>query len=175
MIGLQKKVLIAKAVHFSPVLFVVYLFRAHWYLAVICFPGLERLQIEPNPLYQPQSSSQPRGSALPSGQLRSSVMGEGGTEEPSPHTEPISFNQFEGNGEGEALCEHSAGMPPCAHKSTEHTCGHGHGINGQGKVQPHYTGESPECLSHHHVDTLVSDDAIKNNVALVIVFFFVLT
>ncbi|XP_056337174.1 sentrin-specific protease 6 isoform X1 [Danio aesculapii] len=29
---------------------------AHWYLAVICFPGLESAQVEPNPLYQPQTA-----------------------------------------------------------------------------------------------------------------------
>ncbi|XP_039527472.1 sentrin-specific protease 6 isoform X2 [Pimephales promelas] len=28
---------------------------AHWYLAVICFPGLEKAHVEPNPLYQPQA------------------------------------------------------------------------------------------------------------------------
>ncbi|XP_067272841.1 sentrin-specific protease 6 isoform X2 [Pseudorasbora parva] len=28
---------------------------AHWYLAVICFPGLEKAHYEPNPLYQPQA------------------------------------------------------------------------------------------------------------------------
>lgn len=28
---------------------------AHWYLAVICFPGLEGLVLEPNPLFQEQS------------------------------------------------------------------------------------------------------------------------
>lgn len=39
---------------------------AHWYLAVICFPGLESPQVEPNPLYQPQtavSSSPPTDGA----------------------------------------------------------------------------------------------------------------
>ncbi|XP_036438246.1 sentrin-specific protease 6 isoform X1 [Colossoma macropomum] len=108
---------------------------AHWYLAVICFPGLERVQVEPNPLYQAQPPSQPRGNAPPSAQLGSSVMRDGGLEEPSPHTEPISFNQFEVNAE-EALCEQPASMPPCAHKP-EHSCAHG--MNGQVKVQPHYT------------------------------------
>ncbi|TRY59152.1 hypothetical protein DNTS_032401 [Danionella cerebrum] len=34
---------------------------AHWYLAVICFPGLECPQLEPNPLYQPQTSLQSAG------------------------------------------------------------------------------------------------------------------
>ncbi|XP_067239647.1 sentrin-specific protease 6 isoform X1 [Chanodichthys erythropterus] len=28
---------------------------AHWYLAIICFPGLEKAHVEPNPLYQPQA------------------------------------------------------------------------------------------------------------------------
>ncbi|XP_026147428.1 sentrin-specific protease 6-like isoform X2 [Carassius auratus] len=28
---------------------------AHWYLAIICFPGLEKAHVEPNPLYQPQT------------------------------------------------------------------------------------------------------------------------
>lgn len=28
---------------------------AHWYLAIICFPGLEKAHYEPNPLYQPQA------------------------------------------------------------------------------------------------------------------------
>ncbi|XP_059369297.1 sentrin-specific protease 6-like isoform X2 [Carassius carassius] len=31
---------------------------AHWYLAIICFPGLEMAHVEPNPLYQPQTQAQ---------------------------------------------------------------------------------------------------------------------
>uniref|UniRef100_A0A8C1L250 SUMO specific peptidase 6a n=1 Tax=Cyprinus carpio TaxID=7962 RepID=A0A8C1L250_CYPCA len=30
---------------------------AHWYLAIICFPGLEKAHVEPNPLYQPQTQA----------------------------------------------------------------------------------------------------------------------
>lgn len=30
---------------------------AHWYLAIICFPGLEKARVEPNPLYQPQTQA----------------------------------------------------------------------------------------------------------------------
>uniref|UniRef100_A0A8B9LD28 Sentrin-specific protease 6 n=1 Tax=Astyanax mexicanus TaxID=7994 RepID=A0A8B9LD28_ASTMX len=113
---------------------------AHWYLAVICFPGLDGIQVEPNPLYQAQPSSHSRTSVPSSAQLGNSFMAEGGLEEPSPHTEPISFSKFELNAEGEALSEHSesqANLPPCAHRPSELTCGPGHGINGQ--VQPHYT------------------------------------
>ncbi|XP_072534750.1 sentrin-specific protease 6 isoform X2 [Salminus brasiliensis] len=115
---------------------------AHWYLAVICFPGLDGVHTEPNPLYQPSPSSHSRGNAPSSAQLGTSVMSEGGLEEPSPHTEPISFNKFEVNAVGDALCEHPvshASKPPCAHRQSEHTCAQGHGINGQVKVQPHYT------------------------------------
>ncbi|KAI4888437.1 hypothetical protein NFI96_012616 [Prochilodus magdalenae] len=109
---------------------------AHWYLAVICFPGLEAAQMEPNPLYQPPPPSQPRGNASSSAPLGNTILEEGGLDEPSPHTEPISFNQFEVNTEGEALCEHPASMPPCSHKPTEHCA---LTINGQVKTQPHYT------------------------------------
>ncbi|XP_051510665.1 sentrin-specific protease 6 isoform X3 [Myxocyprinus asiaticus] len=31
---------------------------AHWYLAIICFPGLEGVHMEPNPLYQPATQTQ---------------------------------------------------------------------------------------------------------------------
>ncbi|XP_016398112.1 sentrin-specific protease 6 isoform X3 [Sinocyclocheilus rhinocerous] len=30
---------------------------AHWYLAIICFPGLEKAHVELNPLYQPQTQA----------------------------------------------------------------------------------------------------------------------
>ncbi|XP_066532913.1 sentrin-specific protease 6 isoform X2 [Hoplias malabaricus] len=112
---------------------------AHWYLAVICFPGLEGMHVEPNPEFQPHPPSQPRGSAPPTAQLGSTVMREGSLEEPSPHTEPLSFNQFEVNEEGESLCEHLVSMPPCVHNPTDHSCAHGQGVNGHVKVQPQYT------------------------------------
>ncbi|XP_050960447.1 sentrin-specific protease 6 isoform X3 [Labeo rohita] len=48
---------------------------AHWYLAIICFPGLEKPHVEPNPLYQPQTQAQ-------STAVSSSPPADGGSEEP---------------------------------------------------------------------------------------------
>lgn len=109
--------------------------RAHWYLAVICFPGLEGSCVEPNPHYQPQSQAQ---ASSPS-ELGSSVLSEGGIEEPSPHTEPISFNPEEVNTEAEGQDVSHSGMPACPHRPPEHSCALSQRVNGQ--VQSHYTGE----------------------------------
>ncbi|XP_026881859.1 sentrin-specific protease 6 isoform X3 [Electrophorus electricus] len=113
---------------------------AHWYLAVICFPGLEGVHLEDNPLYQPQLQS--RGSTPASAQLGTSGMVEGGLEEPSPHTEPLSFSQTDLGAEGERLCEPRtchANMSSCPHQPPEHPCPHSHELNGEVKVQSHYT------------------------------------
>lgn len=111
--------------------------RAHWYLAVICFPGLEGPCIEPNPLYQPQTQSQAQASS-PS-ELGSSVLSEGGIEEPSPHTEPLSFNPEEVSTEAEVQDVSHSSMPSCPHRPPEHSCTPSQRVNGQ--VQSHYTGE----------------------------------
>ncbi|XP_059355128.1 sentrin-specific protease 6-like isoform X1 [Carassius carassius] len=47
---------------------------AHWYLAIICFPGLEKAHVEPNPLYQPQTQAH-------STAVSSSPAADGGSEE----------------------------------------------------------------------------------------------
>ncbi|KAM9496402.1 sentrin-specific protease 6 isoform 4-T4 [Clarias gariepinus] len=109
---------------------------AHWYLAVICFPGLEGPCLEPNPHYQPLTQSQNPASS-PS-EFGSSILSEGGIEEPSPHTEPLSFNPDEvitEGQEGQDACHSS--MPVCPHRAADHSCAHGQRINGQ--VQSNYT------------------------------------
>lgn len=123
-----------------------FLSRAHWYLAVICFPGLEGPCIKPNPHYQPQTHSQTQSSS-PS-ELGSSVLSEGGVEEPSPHTEPISFNSEEVSSEAEGQDASHSGMPSCPHRAAEHRCPHSQRVNGQ--VQSHYTGEGyrKTCSTH---------------------------
>ncbi|XP_053501519.1 sentrin-specific protease 6 isoform X6 [Ictalurus furcatus] len=108
---------------------------AHWYLAVICFPGLEGPCMEPNPHYQPQTQSQAQASS-PS-EIGSSVLSEGGIEEPSPHTEPLSFNPEEVNTEAEGQDVSHSSMPSCPHRPPDHTCTHNQRVNGQ--VQSHYT------------------------------------
>ncbi|XP_017308685.2 sentrin-specific protease 6 isoform X6 [Ictalurus punctatus] len=108
---------------------------AHWYLAVICFPGLEGPCMEPNPHYQPQTQSQAQASS-PS-EIGSSVLSEGGIEEPSPHTEPLSFNPEEVNTEAEGQDVSHSSMPSCPHRPPEHSCTHNQRVNGQ--VQSHYT------------------------------------
>ncbi|XP_066579457.1 sentrin-specific protease 6 isoform X3 [Amia ocellicauda] len=45
---------------------------AHWFLAVICFPGLEAAQLVPNPLYQPPDSRGSLNSSLVEESLSSS-------------------------------------------------------------------------------------------------------
>ncbi|XP_016366800.1 sentrin-specific protease 6-like isoform X2 [Sinocyclocheilus rhinocerous] len=47
---------------------------AHWYLAIICFPGLEKAHVEPNPLYQPQTQAH-------STAVSSSPAADGGSDE----------------------------------------------------------------------------------------------
>ncbi|XP_076872471.1 sentrin-specific protease 6 isoform X2 [Brachyhypopomus gauderio] len=113
---------------------------AHWYLAVICFPGLEGVHLEPNPLYQPRGSAP--ASAPASAPPSSSAMGDGGPEVPSPHTEPLTFSQGDLSSEGEGLCESRtcpANMPSCPRRPPEHPCPHGRELNGQVKVQQRYT------------------------------------
>lgn len=107
---------------------------AHWYLAVICFPGLEGPSVEPNPHYQPQSQTQ---ASSPS-ELGSSVLNEGGMEEPSPHTEPLSFNPEDVNSEAEGQDVSRSSIPSCPHRAPEHSCTHSQRVNGQ--IQSHFTG-----------------------------------
>uniref|UniRef100_A0A671LI49 SUMO specific peptidase 6a n=1 Tax=Sinocyclocheilus anshuiensis TaxID=1608454 RepID=A0A671LI49_9TELE len=51
---------------------------AHWYLAIICFPGLEKAHVEPNPLYQPQTKAY-------STAVSSSPAADGGLDELDDH------------------------------------------------------------------------------------------
>ncbi|TSL47581.1 Sentrin-specific protease 6 [Bagarius yarrelli] len=108
---------------------------AHWYLAVICFPGLDGPCIEPNPRYQPQTQSQTQ--APPPSELGNSILNETGLEEPSPHTEPLSFNSEEGNTEAEGQDVSCSSVPPCSHRASEHSSIHSQRVNGQ--IQSHYT------------------------------------
>lgn len=116
---------------------------AHWYLAVICFPGLDGPQYETNPQYQPQTQSSSSPELFTS---------DNGMEEPSPHTEPISFSQddsTEEDGTSENQVSRSS-VPSCPHRHPEH----GHRLNGKccyadglQRISVCYGDEDPETFS----------------------------
>ncbi|XP_076129471.1 sentrin-specific protease 6 isoform X1 [Alosa pseudoharengus] len=110
---------------------------AHWYLAVICFPGLEGPKLEPNPLYQPPSQAVNRVSPVLDREHPSSVR-EAPTSAPAapspPHSgAPVACPLGPANAAGQ---QHKA-VPVCPHLAQETGCGHS--INGQLKVQPQYS------------------------------------
>ncbi|XP_062857945.1 sentrin-specific protease 6 isoform X2 [Trichomycterus rosablanca] len=111
---------------------------AHWYLAVICFPGLEGPHHKPNPLYQPQSQSETQTSSL--SKPGSAGLCKEDVAEPSPHTEPISFSPDDENSEGDGLGEQGSqsSMPPAPRRHPEHVSTHCHRVNGQVKGHSHY-------------------------------------
>lgn len=123
--------------------------RAHWYLAVICFPGLEGPKLEPNPLYQPASQTHAhavsRGSPTLDRQqpsLAQDALTTSGPTNPSPppSVAPVACPA----GPAAASHQHKA-MPVCPHLAQETTCSHN--INGQLKVQPQYTGKTKPLRS----------------------------
>lgn len=126
--------------------------RAHWYLAVICFPGLEGPKLEPNPLYQPQAQAQTqtqaqahahgisRGSPTldrlqPSLAQDALVPSGPANPSPPPSVAPVACPA----GPAAASHQHKA-MPLCPHLPQDNSCSHN--INGQLKVQPQYTGKT---------------------------------
>ncbi|KAF7694379.1 sentrin-specific protease 6 isoform X3 [Silurus meridionalis] len=121
---------------------------AHWYLAVICFPGLEGPCMEPNPQYQPQASS-------PS-ELGSSVLSEGGIEEPSPHTEPLCFSSEEVSTDAEGPDASNSSVPSCPLRPPEHSCTLSQRVNGQ--VQSHFTDALQRISMCYSSEGTFSDD-----------------
>lgn len=118
---------------FVVLVFCLFVFiRAHWYLAVICFPGLDGPQHKPNPLYKPQSQSESQSS--------SSSKCKRDPEQPSPHTEPISFSSEEERVEGDGLSGQESPILT-THRHLKHINTHRHRVNGQLKASSHYAGE----------------------------------
>lgn len=122
--------------------------RAHWYLAVICFPGLEGPKLEPNPLYQPASQAHThaqthavsRGSPTldrPQPSSAQDALTTSGPANPSPP--PSGAAVACPAGPAAASHQHKA-MPVCPHMAQDTNCSNS--INGQLKVQPQYTGKT---------------------------------
>ncbi|XP_031436996.1 sentrin-specific protease 6 isoform X2 [Clupea harengus] len=112
---------------------------AHWYLAVICFPGLEGPKLEPNPSYQPQSQTTgavSRGSPALERDHHSSAR-EAPTSAPATPSPPLSTAPVAcPAGPAAANHQHKA-VPVCRHLAQDTNCSPG--INGQLKVQPQYS------------------------------------
>uniref|UniRef100_A0AAY4CMD5 Ubiquitin-like protease family profile domain-containing protein n=1 Tax=Denticeps clupeoides TaxID=299321 RepID=A0AAY4CMD5_9TELE len=96
---------------------------AHWYLAVICFPGLEGPETEPNPHYRPP--------AQPSSPAPST-----GREESLAPSNPPVFDCTESCLEAN---HQPRGGPACPRMTQEASCASQHGVNDQNNIQPQYT------------------------------------
>ncbi|KAG9347400.1 hypothetical protein JZ751_004967 [Albula glossodonta] len=114
---------------------------AHWFLAVICFPGLEGPQYEPNPLYQAPGTA-PASAAVEEGdeeaeakavgqQSSANEEAEGRPERlpstPTPTTDTSS--------ESDSNSEQAQGASSTSDRATEAQAGQ----NGRSSAQPHYT------------------------------------
>ncbi|CAB1342762.1 unnamed protein product, partial [Coregonus sp. 'balchen'] len=93
---------------------------AHWYLAVICFPGMQGPQFEPNPLYQApglaQTQSAPQG--RPPDHCRPlspepDYCEPPGREEPLAPSEKLSLSATEASSEGHSHSEQPKGAFTC--------------------------------------------------------------
>ncbi|KAJ8356086.1 hypothetical protein SKAU_G00188800 [Synaphobranchus kaupii] len=112
---------------------------AHWYLAVICFPGLEGPQHEPNPQYQipglaPVASSTEEAPAK--GEEQQSSAAE--EAEGRPETTPTPSNA-DASSESDSNSEQARGAASPSDGAQEGKGAPGDGQNGQGDGQPHYT------------------------------------
>ncbi|KAJ8389358.1 hypothetical protein AAFF_G00120660 [Aldrovandia affinis] len=117
---------------------------AHWYLAVICFPGLEGAQFEPNPQYQAPGAAPPpscsseaggRGSSSSSSPRPGRRGAEGRPEglPPTPTAGPLS--NTDASSESDSNSEQARGAASSCDGAPEGRTTPGAGPN----AQPHYT------------------------------------
>ncbi|XP_048841058.1 sentrin-specific protease 6 isoform X2 [Brienomyrus brachyistius] len=111
---------------------------AHWYLAVICFPGLERQILEPNPLYQgmgsvPRASPYKKASLIDAPAEDELLRGPPAREEQSPpHGQHIADASSESDSSSDQT---KCSTAPPKGGGREHSTG----LNGQSNPQPYYT------------------------------------
>ncbi|KAL4649020.1 sentrin-specific protease 6 [Arapaima gigas] len=119
---------------------------AHWYLAVICFPGLEGQKLEPNPLYQGPAiggkSSCTEDEHLEEETLQRPACKEeaaGRPEQPPSTPGSIGFNLTDTSSESDSNSDQAkGGMAPSRVGGGEASTG----LNGQSSAQPPYTGKT---------------------------------
>ncbi|KPP68095.1 sentrin-specific protease 6-like [Scleropages formosus] len=118
---------------------------AHWYLAVICFPGLDGQKLEPNPLYQApavvgRSSCTEDEHPEEEAPQRPACKEEAGGRLEQPPTTPGStgFNITDTSSESDSNSDQAkGGMAPSRVGGGEASTGQ----NGQSSAQLHYTDE----------------------------------
>ncbi|KAL0967294.1 hypothetical protein UPYG_G00250400 [Umbra pygmaea] len=118
---------------------------AHWYLAVICFPGLQGPRFEANPLYQAPGATQTQAAPQSSPPDHCRPLSPDHCEPLSPTTEEttappgkLSHCDMEDSIEGPPL----SGLPmvpsPCPDEDQETSKSSGDDVNGQFTAQPQY-------------------------------------
>lgn len=136
---------------------------AHWYLAVICFPGLEGAKVEPNPHYQPNASQTPANNRVSPAIDREhpAVLGRENLTTPANPSPP---NAHLGSCLASPVPTHSPqhkSSPVCPHLAPDTSCGGGHGINGrQLNTQPYTDGlhRISVCYGSSHDDAFAFSD-----------------
>ncbi|XP_036405871.1 sentrin-specific protease 6 isoform X1 [Megalops cyprinoides] len=119
---------------------------AHWYLAVICFPGLEGPRFEPNPLYQAQASAKEgEGEGKqPAGQEEAEGAPEQTPPAATPTPTPTSGNPClstptDASSESDSNSDQPRGAASSSDGAQEGARAPSAGVNGQSKAEPHYT------------------------------------
>lgn len=119
--------------------------RAHWYLAVICFPGLEGALYEQNPLYHgpfpapPPAADPPSEEEIPD-HCRPLSPERDGLENSSAHSSP---SVPEGSAEGQTEGEHKENSA-IADRGPEASSTPVASGNGQADPEQQYTSESSD-------------------------------
>ncbi|XP_061098550.1 sentrin-specific protease 6 isoform X2 [Conger conger] len=114
---------------------------AHWYLAVICFPGLEGARFEPGPLPQapPQAPADGSAGEEPAAQGEEQQQASA-NEEPEGRSETTPTpGSADASSESDSNSEQARGGASSNDGAPEGKDAPGDGQNGQADAQPHYT------------------------------------
>ncbi|KAJ0061332.1 hypothetical protein NL108_015019, partial [Boleophthalmus pectinirostris] len=123
---------------------------AHWYLAVICFPGLERPLLEPNPQFQGESPS-----------------GESQTEEPIPdHCRPLSPCASPEPEEPEERPENQENPQEQSYSSELHRISVCYGSKGRDDDPFTFSDDHSSCQDECSEDGTLADDASNDSSSL---------
>ncbi|XP_020310528.1 sentrin-specific protease 6 isoform X1 [Oncorhynchus kisutch] len=123
---------------------------AHWYLAVICFPGLQGPQFVANPLFQAPESAPGPTQAAPQGSPPDHCRPlspepdhfeplSPDREEPVTPSEKLSLSATEASSGGHSHSEQPKGVSTCPNGGQEPPKTSGARVNGQVSAQPQYT------------------------------------
>ncbi|XP_035278316.1 sentrin-specific protease 6 isoform X3 [Anguilla anguilla] len=112
---------------------------AHWYLAVICFPGLEGPQYEPNPLYQAPGTAPAAGPAgeEPAAQGAEQQQQPPGSEEAEGRAETTPGG--DASSESDSNSDQARGGASSSDGAPEGKAAPGDGQDGPGDAQPQFT------------------------------------